>query len=51
MQPAYDDGKAKLVNEDGTPSPQYRAYLKYEQEYKKKVAEMNEGIWRRCPIR
>jgi hypothetical protein len=41
MQQAYEDAKAKLVNSDGTPSRQYQAYLKYEQEYKSKIAEMN----------
>jgi hypothetical protein len=36
-QKAYDDARAKLLDQEGKPTAHYQAYLRYEAEYKRKV--------------
>jgi hypothetical protein len=37
MKQAYEDAQAKLMDQDGNPTPHYQAYLEYEEKYKDKV--------------
>jgi len=37
LKKAYDDAQAKLMDQDGNPTPHYQAYMQYEDEYKSKV--------------
>ena len=43
MEQAYEDAKARLMEPDGAPSRHYRAYMKYEEEYKEKISHKNEA--------
>jgi hypothetical protein len=37
MKKAYQDATAKLMDQDGNPTPHYQAYMQYEEKYKDKV--------------
>jgi hypothetical protein len=37
LQKAYDDAQAKLIDQDGNPTPHYQAYMEREDDYKSKV--------------
>src|SRR5215831_12379539 len=43
MQLTYEEARRALMNEDGAPSPLYRAYLKWEQEYNNRITAMNDA--------
>jgi hypothetical protein len=36
-QQAYKAAQAKVMDQEGNPTPQYQAYLRFEDEYKNKV--------------
>jgi hypothetical protein len=42
-QKAYDEARAKLLDQEGNPTAHYRAYLRYEAEYKAKVKAWHEA--------
>lgn len=37
MNATYEDARAKLMDKEGNPTPEYKKYLRYEAEYKRKA--------------
>jgi hypothetical protein len=43
MEHSYEEARATLMGADGKPSPRYQAYMKFQEDYKARICEMNQA--------